>query len=421
MNKDKLLALIKSKEEARNALVTKSNGCKEVDELRGINTQIQALNSDITEFRSMLSDIEAAGVKNTDGPKAADETRTATAKAETEKRAKGETEKRVQWTPGMGFIPLGGAADERAAKNHEIMEQRGKDLREGRSITVASSGIVLPNQASTNINQPFQQVSSLIDGVNVLPLQGGESYAQPYEKAVADATTVAEDGTPDDTDTTFDKANIAKAKLVAYSEITEEVMKLPSANYADVVLQNITVSLRKKIAKEIMVGTGATNHMVGIFSSLAEAIVPSTDISLAAIDNTTLNKIVFGYGGDEAVEGQSVLILNKKDLAAFAALRTTDGKPFHTIVTRGGYGTIDGYPFIINSACSALTDSATASAAYCMAYGNLKNYQLTIFSDIDVKRSTDYKFKEGMIANRGVVFAGGNVVSYNGFLRVKKS
>ena len=247
------------------------------------------------------------------------------------------------------------------------MEQRGKDLREGRSITVASSGIVLPNQASTNINQPFQQVSSLIDGVNVLPLQGGESYAQPYEKAVADATTVAEGGTPDDTDTTFDKANIAKAKLVAYSEITEEVMKLPSANYADVVLQNITVSLRKKIAKEIMVGTGATNHMVGIFSSLAEAIVPSTDISLSVIDNTTLNKIVFGYGGDEAVEGQSVLILNKKDLAAFAALRTTDGKPFHTIVTRGGYGTIDGYPFIINSACSALTDSATASAAYCMS------------------------------------------------------
>ena len=56
-----------------------------------------------------------------------------------------------------------------------------------------------------------------------------------------------------------------------------------------------------------------------------------------------------------------------------------------------------------------------------MAYGNLKNYQLTIFSDIDVKRSTDYKFKEGMIANRGVVFAGGNVVSYNGFLRIKKS
>ena len=118
MNKDKLLALIKSKEEARNALVTKSNECKEVEELRSINAQVQALNSDITEFRSMLSDIEAAE-KNTDDTKAAEEDRTAAAKTETEKRSKGEAEKRVQWTPGMGFIPVGGATDERAAKNHE--------------------------------------------------------------------------------------------------------------------------------------------------------------------------------------------------------------------------------------------------------------------------------------------------------------
>ena len=55
-----------------------------------------------------------------------------------------------------------------------------------------------------------------------------------------------------------------------------------------------------------------------------------------------------------------------------------------------------------------------------MAYGNLKNYQLAVFSDIDVKRSDDYKFKEGMIAHKGVVFVGGNVVSYKGFVRVKK-
>lgn len=46
-----------------------------------------------------------------------------------------------------------------------------------------------------------------------------------------------------------------------------------------------------------------------------------------------------------------------------------------------------------------------------MAYGPLSNYQLTIFSDMDVQRSTDFKFKQGMIAHRGSVFAGGNVIS----------
>ena len=55
-----------------------------------------------------------------------------------------------------------------------------------------------------------------------------------------------------------------------------------------------------------------------------------------------------------------------------------------------------------------------------MAYGPLSNYTMAIFSEMEVKRSTDYKFKEGMIAHRGVVFSGGNVTAKNGFLRVKK-
>lgn len=40
-----------------------------------------------------------------------------------------------------------------------------------------------------------------------------------------------------------------------------------------------------------------------------------------------------------------------------------------------------------------------------------------LFSDLDVQRSTDYKFKEGMIAHRAEIYAGGNVVAYNGFIR----
>ena len=40
---------------------------------------------------------------------------------------------------------------------------------------------------------------------------------------------------------------------------------------------------------------------------------------------------------------------------------------------------------------------------------------------MDVQRSMDYKFKQGMIANKSSIFVGGNVVSANGFLRVKKA
>ena len=218
-------------------------------------------------------------------------------------------------------------------------------------------------------------------------------------------------------------ADIAKAKITAYSEMTEELEKLPAAPYAQVILDGIQKSVRKKIAKEIMVGAGTANTIVGIFSAKADAIDAATDKELAKIDNTTLDEIVFSYGGDEAVEGQCVLILSKADLKAFSSIRTTDGKPFYDIkiAGNGGSGTINTVPFIINSACGSITDSKTTAGTYCMAYGNLQNYQLTVFSQLDIRRSDDFKFKSGMIAHRGSVFVGGNVVSYNGFLRIKKA
>ena len=151
------------------------------------------------------------------------------------------------------------------------------------------------------------------------------------------------------------------------------------------------------------------------------AIDPALDLGISAIDNTTLDSIMFSFGYDEAIEDQAVLILSKKDLAAFARLRTVSGEKFHTIVSNGNTGSIDGVAFIINSACAPVSVAGTVSGSYSMAYGPMTNYKLVVFSDLDVQRSTDYKFKEGMIAHRGEIYAGGNVVAYNGFLRVKKS
>lgn|GEM_PF-6458294 len=92
----------------------------------------------------------------------------------------------------------------------------------------------------------------------------------------------------------------------------------------------------------------------------------------------------------------------------------------YTILTHGNTGTIDGIPYIINSACKAISNSATAANEYAMAYGPLSNYKLVVFSDLDVQRSTDFKFSTGQIAHRGSIFAGGNVIAQNGFLRIKK-
>lgn len=309
--------------------------------------------------------------------------------------------------------------DERGAKK-EATEKRGKDLKELRAVTVGTSNIVLPSHEANDIKPTFNEVSSLIDRVTTLNLLGGESFTQPYLEGYGEGGETAEGADYDDAEPVFGKATIAKSKITAYSEESEETLKLPAADYDGVIVNGMSVAVRKRITKQILVGTGAANTFAGIFSAAATAISAATDLGVSAIDDKTLDEIIYAYGGDEDVEDTAVLVLNKKDLKKFATLRNSDGKKTYTVVNNGNTGTIDGVPYIINSACKAVSDAANAVGTYAMAYGPLSNYTMTIFSDLEVQRSTDFKFKSGMIAHKGVIFAGGNVTSKNGFLRVKK-
>ena len=317
----------------------------------------------------------------------------------------------------------------------ESREDAGQNLKENRAVNCPigiftevrtvevgdGSTIVVPTYSANTINKDFNMVSSLIDNVAHKSIMGGNSFQQPYVKNIAAGGYTAEKGTATTAETQFGYADINSAKITAYGEVTEELMKLPNAPYADEVFQNIRTSMRMTLTKEILVGTGATNRLVGIFSDKATAIEASTDISFATIDDTTLDQIVYSYGGPENVEGSAVLILNKKDLMAFAKVRTSTKERFYDIKSNGNFGTINGIPFIVNSACGHLTGTSTAANTYCMAYGNLANYLIVDFSPVEVKRSEHVKFAEGMVAYRGNVMAGGNVVAKNGFLRVKKA
>ncbi|MGZ9782470.1 phage major capsid protein [Bacillus pseudomycoides] len=313
------------------------------------------------------------------------------------------------------------SANPEKREEEKEVEKRGQDLKENRSITVSSGTLVLPKHTASDIKGTFNKVSSLIDRVAHVPLNGGESYERAYEKGHGEGDYTAEGADYKDNEVQFGYAAISKTKITAYSEESEEVQKLPNANYSGVIVGGVNKSLRKKITREILIGDGGAGHLVGIFSAQATAIQASTDLSVSKIDADTLDNIIFSYGGDEDVEDTAVLILNKKDLKAFAMLRDADGKKQYDVKTNGNTGTIDSVPYIINSACKAVSDAATANNSYVMAYGPLSNYELATFAPTDIRRSDDFKFKQGMIAHRGSVFVGGNVAAYNGFLRVKKA
>lgn len=337
--------------------------------------------------------------------------------------------------------PGQGEKDDKGENAVKAYDKRGKELKAGTGVKF-SARIAAPKvkaslsvdqtapvvHTAPDLNQTTNPVSALIDMVKITALQGGETYERGFVKnyGADGGGATAEGAAYNDVEPSLGYVTIEKQKVTAYTEEPEEMQKLPNADYDSVVEGSVSMAIRRYLSRQILIGDGSTSKLKGIFfnpTKESERVIdPATDITtITAIDDGTLDEIIYSFGGDEEVEGVATLILNKKDLKAFAKLRDKQGRKVYTIVNRGQTGTIDGVPFVINSACAAISDSATAAGAYEMAYGYLQNYELAIFSDIDVRRSDDYKFKNGQTAFRASMFAGGSVAAWNGFIRVKKA
>lgn len=334
-----------------------------------------------------------------------------------------------------GAEPTGGEKGEEV--KDKAREERGQNIKDGKAVKFSAkktfgiknalsvSQAVTPTHSAADVKETFNDVSSLVDRVTSIPLNGGETYQRGYVKSYGDgAGGTVEGGNYNATEPVFGYVTIEKQKITAYTEEPEEMIKLPNADYDGVVEGSVTKAIRRYMSRQILIGDGTSGKFKGIFHNPTETkdqvINPATDLEKKTIDDGTLDDIIYDFGGDEDVEDAAVLILNKRDLKAFAKLRDKQGRKVYTIVNHGNTGTIDGVPYVINSACGAVTDTQTKVSVYCMAYGPLSNYEMAIFSDIDARKSLDYKFKQGQIAYRADIFAGGAVAAHNGFIRVKR-
>lgn len=419
--KKKLLALLAKKEARKAEIVAKAATTEDVKELRALNTELDGVNTEIAELQAAIDEIP-------------------------DERGAGDPPA----TPPAAPQPVGRSAifasygmkdpskEEREALIQKY-ETRGADLKakkaivvaldetaEERATTLASGTLITEKKYSQTLNGTFNDVSGLVDLVGSLPLDGGESYTKGFEKpATADADYTTETGDYNNVDPVTDYVEIVKAKITDYSEITDEATKLPNINYQALVVKNVRNAIRRKMTKQIIAGAGGANAIVGIFNAPVNVIPLASDLEISEIDADTLDTIVFGYGGDEDVEGANYLILNKDDLAAFAAIRNAAGDKLYEIEVNGNTGTISSkgsfkVPFVINSICPALSAAGTADNTYCMAYGKLATYEMPIFSGLTIEESRDYKFKSGQICYRGSIWVGGNVAAYKGFTRIKK-
>lgn len=385
--RDQIKEMLDAKNAQLEELRAKNDAAETVEELRSITADIDAVTAERNKLQEMFDNFDAP--------------------ANTEKRNNMEVMKTMENTTNT--TAQVNAAEERAnafaASNRMTIENS-----EARAALLVSGGKIAQPVGVGGVNGTFPQVSSIVDMVKIVDASNmGGGYKIAYEISAADAADHTEGAAVAQGDATFGMLTVTAVDKALVSYISNKVRKQSPLTYEQKVRESAMIALRKAASKIIV---DAVNN-----SEITETV------EITAIDHTTLRKVTLTHGGDEAVGGGAVLMLNKADLIAFGDVRGTNEKkavyeitpdaanPNTGIIKDGGLSV----RYVINNNCAAF---ANGGKSFC--YGNPQAIELAMFSDYEVKTSEDYKFAEDMLAVRGTASIGAGMGVYKGFTVVQK-
>ena len=269
---------------------------------------------------------------------------------------------------------------------------------EMRATLVSGGNIATPTHVG-DMQEPFTQVSSIVDMVYVEDCTGMGTYEVPYEKAPLTAAkhTEGEDIAPSDPD--WGIVTIIPETASVCSLISKKVKKLTPVKYEDRVRRAALTGLRRYA------------------SSLIVNKIKESDLTvkqtLTAIDATTVRKLALAYGGQEGIEGHATLVLNKATLTKLGDIRGTNEKKAVYEINADD-----------NPNTGTIKDGGT-TVKYCLnanlsddelIYGNLKCFELGLFGDYEIVVHEQTNATKLMLTIVGDVDLGGEVVVNEGFI-----
>ena len=351
-------------------------------------------------------------------------------RAAKEEQAKAPEQRAFNHLATFATGTIGGEEAEKRAKDFVEFGRMKIEGAEARSILLSTGTLATPSKVG-GIHDAQNTVSSIIDQVRVEDATGMGEDKEAYVKTIQNAGNATDGTASAASDPVFRTAAIKPFLIDTLTYVSREISKQTPLKYLEKVESCAMQALRTKAAKLIISGNG-TAEPYGIINAVntektPEAIYDTLTVTSNVIDDKTLRKIVFAYGGAENVGGNAVLYLNKEDLIAFGDVRGTNEKKAVYEITPNGSNPNTGIikdgglsvPYCINSECVALTKSTKGSTPIkTMIYGDPANYKLDLFGDYEVRVSEDYKFGERMLAVLGEVMLGGNIICDKGFVVV---
>lgn len=383
--KEKLLKLLKAKKEQRDALNKSMIESENKEERAAIGETLKALGEEINEVEEMLAQVDEPatgddGAPGDDGKRKLDVLSTLDLRSQ----KSGKTEKEKIEERAKAFADTGKMTIENT---------------DARAVLVSSGKLATPTGVSGINDEIGAKVSSIVDFVKITDASGMGAYKVAYQTADSAAATQTEGAAYNASEPTFAFVEIKPQTEAVLSYISKQARKQTPLNYQQKVNDSALVALRKRAAKIV------TDKIV--------ASTINTKLYSVTLNETALRKIAFNYGGDESIVGAATLFINKADLVTLGDVRGSDKKPVYEITpdsSNPNTGIIkDGglsVPYCI--------DSNLASGT--LIYGQPHCFELALFSNYEINVSEDFAFDKGLLAIRGDVELGGDVVVNGGFV-----
>lgn len=431
--KDKLLKLLKAKNERKATLATKAKTTEDIGELRSINTELEGLNAEIAEVNSMLDEIEAT------------ETRNSNPQIDPNIAAMGNPQQILQ---ARGTQPVGGLnplasygtagqpspqqRSEEPEDRYSTMEYRkafmnycvsGVIAPELRSDTTTTTGDVAAVIPSTILNEVIKKVTSygqIFSRVRKLNIKGGITI--PVLSLKPTATWIGET-TPSDKKKVQANTNISFSYYGLECKISTSLLAdtVMLTGFENTITDLIVEAMTKALDLAILNGDG-TGKPLGI--TVDTRVPESQKVTLSSSDfadwsawkKKVFAKMPLSYKG-----GANFFMASGTFEGYIDGMVDANGQP----IGRTNYGITTGPQesfggkSVIQVEDDILTPYDDASTGDVVAvYCNLSNYGFNSNMQMMMYRYFDQDKNEWI--DKAILIADGKLIDPNGVVIIKK-
>lgn len=317
-----------------------------------------------------------------------------------------------------------GAAFQRRCQEFQrtgrMVYENARSMVKRAAVLPGGAGIIGPTGVGGINDAAGNNVSDFLDLIKITDCTGMASYKVAYMTGDGVAAAGTYGQAPSASEPGFGSVELTPSLVNLISYVSREIRKQSPLQYEQKVNEATTRALRRylsKMAVEKALASGLNTSFPLTAATGAAAFTPSL-----------LSDIILAYGGDEGVDGAAVLVLNKADLKAFAAVRgKNEYLPVYSITpdtNNPSMGVIKdnnglSCRYCLNKNVPALsTSTLSGSATKTMLYGNPQCLEMGMWGGVEVNVNEGYKFGEGLLTVLGETTADAAVTVKNGFVVV---